>query len=400
VADVILRATDLVKHYPIKGGVLRQTVGHVKAVDGVSFELHRGETLGIVGESGCGKSTLGRVLMRLEEPTSGSVDFDGVEMFEQSGSAMRRLRRDIQIIFQDPYTSLNPRKTVGDIIGEPFEIHRDVVPKRGREKAVRDLLDVVGLNPEHINRYPHQFSGGQRQRIGIARGIALRPKVLICDEPVSALDVSVQAQVVNLLEELQKEMGLAYLFIAHDLSVVRHISDRVGVMYLGKMVELGTEDEIYQRPTHPYTQALLSAVPVPDPTLRGKREQIVLSGDVPSPANPPSGCRFHTRCFKAQDVCSVEDPEFIPRPDGDAGHRSACHFAEVRVIVPTTDVSDEMPDPRFAEVDPRAPSVSLGQDELPAPGADDREVLDPARPAIDYQVASDDVMREERDPRS
>jgi oligopeptide transport system ATP-binding protein len=397
VAEVILRATDLVKHYPIKSGVLRKTVGQVKAVDGVSFELHRGETLGIVGESGCGKSTLGRVLMRLEEPTSGTVDFDGVEMYKQSGSAMRKLRRDIQIVFQDPYTSLNPRKTVGDIIGEPFAIHKDAVPKGGRVKAVRDLLDVVGLNPEHINRYPHQFSGGQRQRIGIARGIALRPKVLICDEPVSALDVSVQAQVINLMEELQKEMGLAYLFIAHDLSVVRHISDRVGVMYLGKMVELGTEDEIYEHPTHPYTQALLSAVPVPDPTLRGKRDQIVLSGDVPSPANPPSGCRFHTRCFKAQDVCSVEDPEFVTRPDGAGGHRSACHFAEVRVIIPTTDVSGEMPDPRFADVDPRADSATLADEDTPASGADDRQVVDPARPALDYQTGSDDAVRDARE---
>ena len=399
-ADVILRANDLVKHYPIKGGVLRRTIGQVKAVDGVSFELHKGETLGIVGESGCGKSTLGRVLMRLEEPTAGSVDFDGVEMFQQSGSAMRRLRRDIQIVFQDPYTSLNPRKTVGDIIGEPFEIHPDVIPKGGRKKAVQDLLDVVGLNPEHINRYPHQFSGGQRQRIGIARGIALRPKVLICDEPVSALDVSVQAQVINLLEDLQKEMGLAYLFIAHDLSVVRHISDRVGVMYLGKMVELGSEDEIYEHPTHPYTQALLSAVPVPDPTLRGKREQIVLSGDVPSPANPPSGCRFHTRCFKAQDVCSVEDPEFIERPDGVGSHRSACHFAEARQIVRTIDVSGEAPDPSFADVDPRSDPTLRGDEPPPAPGVDDREVIDPTRPATDYQTSSDDVVRDAREPRA
>jgi oligopeptide transport system ATP-binding protein len=350
-ADVILKADDLYKHYPIKGGVLRTTTGHVKAVDGVSFELHRGETLGIVGESGCGKSTLGRVLMRLEEPTSGTVNFDGVDMYSQGGSAMRKLRRDIQIVFQDPYTSLNPRKTVGDIIGEPFEIHPDVVPKGGRKAAVKELLDLVGLNPEHINRYPHQFSGGQRQRIGIARGIALRPKVLICDEPVSALDVSVQAQVINLMEKLQDELGLSYIFIAHDLSVVRHISDRVGVMYLGRMVELGTEEEIYQRPTHPYTQALLSAVPVPDPTMRGKREQIVLSGDVPSPANPPSGCRFHTRCFKAQERCSVDDPELMDRPDGAGAHRSACHFAEARVIVETVDVSALEPDPRYASTD-------------------------------------------------
>ncbi|WP_286967093.1 ABC transporter ATP-binding protein, partial [Arsenicicoccus sp. UBA6765] len=325
-AEPILVAKDLVKHYPIKGGILRTTTGQVKAVDGVSFELLKGETLGIVGESGCGKSTLGRLLMRLEEPTSGTLDFDGIDMYAQKGAAMRKLRRDIQIVFQDPYTSLNPRKTVGDIVGEPFDIHPDVVPKSGRRKAVQDLLDLVGLNPEHINRYPHQFSGGQRQRIGIARGIALNPKVLICDEPVSALDVSVQAQVVNLMEKLQTELGLSYIFIAHDLSVVRHISDRVGVMYLGKMVELGTEDEIYERTTHPYTQALMSAVPVPDPTLRGKREQIVLQGDVPSPANPPAGCRFHTRCWKMQEICKTEVPEFIDRPDGFQGHRSACHF--------------------------------------------------------------------------
>lgn len=331
--EVILEAKDLVKHYPIKAGVFRRTVGHVKALDGVSFELYKGETLGIVGESGCGKSTLGRTLMRLEEPTAGSVTFDGVQMYDQRGSAMRKLRRDIQIVFQDPYTSLNPRMTVGDIIGEPFDIHPDVVPKGGRRARVRELLDLVGLNPEHINRYPHQFSGGQRQRIGIARGVALNPKVIICDEPVSALDVSVQAQVVNLMERLQDELGLAYVFIAHDLSVVRHISDRVGVMYLGKMVELGDEDQIYSRPTHPYTQALLSAVPVPDPTRRNVREQIVLTGDVPSPANPPSGCRFHTRCWKAQEICSVEEPQLIPRPDGKSEHASACHFAEVLQVV-------------------------------------------------------------------
>ena len=331
--EVVLKAEDLVKHYPIKAGVLRRTVGHVKAVDGVSFELYKGETLGIVGESGCGKSTLGRMLMRLEEPTAGKLTFDGVDMYSQKGGDMRRLRRDIQIVFQDPYTSLNPRKTVGDIVGEPFEIHSDVVRKADRRRRVQELLDLVGLNPEHINRYPHQFSGGQRQRIGIARGVALNPKVIICDEPVSALDVSVQAQVVNLLESLQSELGLAYIFIAHDLSVVRHISDRVGVMYLGKIVEMGDEDQIYSRPTHPYTQALLSAVPLPDPTLRNIREQIVLSGDVPSPANPPTACRFHTRCWKAQEICSIEEPLLVERPDGESAHDSACHFAEPRVIV-------------------------------------------------------------------
>ncbi len=338
-AEVILSAEDLVKHYPIRKGVLRTVQGHVKAVDGVSFDLHRGETLGIVGESGCGKSTLGRLLMRLEKPTGGSVIFEGEDMGTASARQLRRLRRDIQIVFQDPYTSLNPRMTVGDIVGEPFEIHSDVEPKGGRRKRVQELLDLVGLNPEHINRFPHQFSGGQRQRIGIARGIALNPKVLVCDEPVSALDVSVQAQVVNLMEKLQDELGLAYIFIAHDLSVVRHISDRVGVMYLGKLAEIGTEDEVYERPTHPYTQALLSAVPVPDPTLRGKRDQIVLEGDVPSPANPPTGCRFHTRCWKAEEKCSVEEPVLMPRPDGVAEHVSACHFAEPRAIVSTVDVS-------------------------------------------------------------
>jgi oligopeptide transport system ATP-binding protein len=331
--EVVLKAENLVKHYPIKAGVLRRTVGHVKAVDGVSFELFKGETLGIVGESGCGKSSLARLLMRLEEPTAGNLTFDGVDVYAQKGKEMRRLRRDIQIVFQDPYTSLNPRKTVGDIVGEPFEIHTDVLPKRDRRQRVQQLLELVGLNPEHINRYPHQFSGGQRQRIGIARGLALNPKVIICDEPVSALDVSVQAQVVNLLAELQAGLGLAYIFIAHDLSVVRHISDRVGVMYLGKIVELGDEDQIYSRPTHPYTQALLSSVPLPDPRQRNSREQIVLTGDVPSPANPPPACRFHTRCWKAQEICSIEEPLLIERPDGESAHVSACHFAAPRVVV-------------------------------------------------------------------
>lgn len=334
--DVILAAKDLVKYYPIKTGVVRRVTGQVHAVDGVSFELKRGETLGVVGESGCGKSTLGRLLMRLEEPTSGTVTFDGVDLYSQKGSAMRKLRRDIQIVFQDPYTSLNPRMTVGDIIGEPFDIHPEVAPKGSRKQRVRDLLDLVGLSPEHINRYPHQFSGGQRQRIGVARGLALNPKVLICDEPVSALDVSVQAQVVNLLVKLQQDLGLSYVFIAHDLSVVRHISDRVAVMYLGKIAEIGDDAQIYERPTHPYTQALLSAVPVPDPTVH--REQIVLSGDVPSPANPPTGCRFHTRCWRAQDKCKVEVPVLETRPDGEGGHLSACHFAEPRQIVESVQV--------------------------------------------------------------
>jgi oligopeptide transport system ATP-binding protein len=330
-AGPILEVRDLVKHYPItRGIVFQRTIGHVQAVDGVSFDLYGGETLGVVGESGCGKSTLGRVLMHLEKPTSGTAHYGGRDIYTLNGAETRRLRRDIQLVMQDPYSSLNPRMTVGDIVGEPFEIHKDVAPKGDRRRRVQELLDVVGLSPEHINRYPHQFSGGQRQRIGIARALALRPKMIICDEPVSALDVSIQAQVMNLLEHLQDEFGLSYIFIAHDLSVVRHICDRVAVMYLGKIVEIGTETEIYQHPVHPYTQALLSAVPVPDPTLRGRREVIRLTGDVPSPADPPSGCRFRTRCWKARERCAVEVPELEARV---GGHLSACHFAEEHAVV-------------------------------------------------------------------
>ena len=288
----------------------------------------------MVGESGCGKSTLAKLLVGLEKPTSGAINVRGEDMVRLSGGALRRARRHIQMVLQDPYTSLNPRMTVGDIIGEPFEIHPEVTPRKGREKAVQDLLDIVGLNPEHINRYPHQFSGGQRQRIGIARALALKPEIIVCDEPVSALDVSIQAQVINLLEGLQSELGLSYIFIAHDLSVVRHISDRVAVMYLGKIVEVGNDHEIYEQPTHPYTQALLSAVPVPDPRLRGRRDQIVLEGDVPSPANPPSGCRFRTRCWKAQEVCAEEVPALVPRDR--SPHPSACHFAEIRDVLHTS----------------------------------------------------------------
>ncbi|MEG3634900.1 ABC transporter ATP-binding protein [Micromonospora palythoicola] len=327
--ETLLDVNHVVKHFPITQGVVfKKKTGAVKAVDGVSFQLRRGETLGIVGESGCGKSTLARLLMRLEKPTAGRATLAGRDLFAASGGELRRIRRNMQMVMQDPYTSLNPRMTVGDIIGEPFEIHPEAAPKGSRQRRVQELLDVVGLNPEHINRYPHQFSGGQRQRIGIARALALRPEVIVCDEPVSALDVSIQAQVINLLEELQDELGLSYIFIAHDLSVVRHISDRIAVMYLGRIVEIGTEDEIYDRATHPYTQALLSAAPVPDPDAREHRSIIRLRGDVPSPADPPSGCHFRTRCWKAQDICATQDPQAVPRAADP--HPSACHFAELR----------------------------------------------------------------------
>ncbi len=339
--EVILEVRDLVKHYPLTQGILfkRQT-GAVQAVSGISFDLRRGETLGIVGESGCGKSTVAKMLVNLERPTSGQIRYKGEDITKLSGRALKAVRRNIQMVFQDPYTSLNPRMTVGDIIGEPFEIHPEVAPKGSRRQKVRDLLDVVGLNPEYINRYPHQFSGGQRQRIGIARGLALRPEVIVADEPVSALDVSVQAQVVNLLERLQDEFDLSYVFIAHDLSVVRHISDRVAVMYLGRLAEAGTDAQIYEHPTHPYTQALLSAVPVPDPRARARRERILLAGDVPSPAHPPSGCRFRTRCWKAQPKCAevvplLEVPDWFREGGGGATHESACHFAEERGVLPT-----------------------------------------------------------------
>jgi len=335
-SDYVLETKDLVKHFPLTRGILfKRTVGAVQAVDGVNLQLRRGETLGVVGESGCGKSTLAKLLVGLETPTSGSIVVRGQDIAKTRGGALRRARRNIQLVMQDPYTSLNPRMTVADIIGEPFDVHPDVAPRGERRKRVQQLIEVVGLHPDHINRYPHQFSGGQRQRIGIARALALRPEILLCDEPVSALDVSIQAQVINLLERLQNEMDLSYIFIAHDLSVVRHIADRVAVMYLGKIVEIGTEDEIYERPTHPYTQALLSAVPVPDPTLRGLRDQIVLEGDVPSPADPPSGCRFRTRCWKAQEICAEEEPALVPRPN--SAHPSACHFAEVRDVIHALD---------------------------------------------------------------
>jgi peptide/nickel transport system ATP-binding protein/oligopeptide transport system ATP-binding protein len=323
----LIEVRNLVKHFPITSGIIFQRkVGAVKAVDDISFDVMAGETLGIVGETGCGKSTTARLVVRLLEPSSGEVRFDGEDITRRRGASLRALRREMQMIFQDPYASLNPRKSVGSIIAEPFAIHGLLTGEGERKKRVQELMDRVGLNPEHYNRYPHEFSGGQRQRIGVARAIALEPKVLIADEPVSALDVSIQAQVLNLLRELQREMGLTLIFIAHDLSVVRHMCDRVAVMYLGKIVEFAANEALYRFPRHPYTGALLSAVPVPDPA-GGRRERQLLSGDVPSPANPPRACRFHTRCPKAQDVCSVDEP-----PLEDKGSRSlaACHFPLTR----------------------------------------------------------------------
>ncbi|MFI5892991.1 ABC transporter ATP-binding protein [Actinoplanes sp. NPDC051513] len=329
-SEILLEVSGLEKHFPITKGLFKRQVGAVRAVDGIDLQVKAGETLGLVGESGCGKSTTGRLFSRIVEPTAGKIIFEGQDISHRSTAQLRPLRRDVQMIFQDPYSSLNPRHTVGSIIAAPLQIQSMPTPQ-GIKKAVQELLELVGLNPEHYNRYPHEFSGGQRQRIGIARALALRPKMIIADEPVSALDVSIQAQVVNLLDDLQSEFDLTYVFIAHDLSVVRHISTRVAVMYLGKVVEIAERDDLYKNPRHPYTVALMSAVPVPDPARRDRaqRERVLLTGDVPSPINPPSGCRFRTRCWKAQDICATEEPPLVTRLDDPASHLTACHFPVV-----------------------------------------------------------------------
>ncbi|MER5208118.1 dipeptide ABC transporter ATP-binding protein [Streptomyces sp. NPDC002825] len=369
--EPLLKVTGLQKHFPIRKGLLQRQTGAVKAVDGLDFEVYPGETLGVVGESGCGKSTMGRLITRLLEPTGGTVEFQGTDISHLGVAKMRPLRRDVQMIFQDPYGSLNPRHTVGSIVSAPFRL-QGVEPEGGVKKEVQRLLGLVGLNPEHYNRYPHEFSGGQRQRIGIARALALKPKLVVADEPVSALDVSIQAQVVNLLDDLQDELGLTYVFIAHDLSVVRHVSDRIAVMYLGKIVELADRKSLYEAPMHPYTRALMSAVPVPDPRRRGaKSERILLKGDVPSPIAPPAGCRFHTRCWKATDLCKTQEPPLLElRP----GQRVACHHPENAegVTIPAARESVEVTITKAPE--PKAPEEPQPEDAAEEPEGKDAPV--------------------------
>ncbi|MFB7443472.1 ABC transporter ATP-binding protein [Streptomyces mirabilis] len=400
--EVLLKVTGLQKHFPIRKGLLQRQVGAVRAVDGLDFEVRSGETLGVVGESGCGKSTMGRLITRLLEPTAGKVEFEGRDITHLGVSAMRPMRRDVQMIFQDPYSSLNPRHTVGTIISAPFKL-QGVTPEGGVKKEVQRLLSVVGLNPEHYNRYPHEFSGGQRQRIGIARALALNPKLVVADEPVSALDVSIQAQVVNLLDDLQQELGLTYVIIAHDLSVVRHVSDRIAVMYLGKIVELADRDSLYKAPMHPYTKALMSAVPIPDPKRRNvKSERILLKGDVPSPISPPSGCRFHTRCWKATEICKTTEPPLLELKPG---QQVACHHPEnfedqapqdTVLLSAAKEAAALVADEVLAESAETSAAVAaeLGStEETPEPAAE--TTTEPAEEAAAEEAATDEAAAEE-----